>query len=130
MTRALQSAALRGVDVRVVIPMETDHGPITRSNVLAANLMLEHGIRVYIFPGFSHVKAAIYDGWVCLGSANLDKLSLRVNKEINVATSHAQPAGELVQRVFIPDMRASVELTEPFPENWLDFLVEMMADHL
>ena len=62
--RELVLARRRGVDVRVVIPIETDHGPITRSNVLAANLMLEHGIRVFLYPGFSHVKAAIFDGWV------------------------------------------------------------------
>jgi cardiolipin synthase len=127
---ALIRARARGVDVRMILPLRSDFGVISRNNVLVANTLLDNGIRVYIYPGMSHLKAAVYDGWICLGSANFDKLSLRINKEINIATSHPQPVDDLLERVFIPDMEASVELTEPFPENWLDFLVEMMADHL
>ncbi|MBT8116505.1 MAG: phosphatidylserine/phosphatidylglycerophosphate/cardiolipin synthase family protein [Gammaproteobacteria bacterium] len=126
----LVRARARGVDVRVILPLRSDFGLMKRNNALLANTLLDNGIRVYIYPGMSHLKAAVYDGWLCLGSANLDKLSLRVNKEINIATSHAEAVNELLQRVFIPDMQASLELTEPFPENWLDFLVEMMADQL
>jgi cardiolipin synthase len=126
----LVRARARGVDVRVILPLRSDFGLMKRNNALLANTLLENGIRVYIYPGMSHLKAAVYDGWLCLGSANLDKLSLRVNKEINIATSHAEPVDELLRRVFVPDMEVSVELTEPFPENWLDFLVEMMADQL
>lgn len=113
--RELVLARRRGVDVRVIIPMETDHGPITRSNVLAANLMLANGIRVYIYPGFSHVKAAIYDGWVCVGSANFDRLSLRLNRELNIASSDPTIAGQLLERLFVPDFLGSPELTEPHP---------------
>lgn len=127
---ALIRARARGVDVRMIMPLRSDFGVMSRNNVLVANTLLENGIRVYIYPGMSHLKAAVYDGWICLGSANFDKLSLRINKEINIATSHPQPVDDLLERVFMPDMAASVELTEPFPENWLDFLVEMMADHL
>jgi cardiolipin synthase len=123
-------ARMRGVDVRVIVPFRSDFGLMKRNNALVANAMLENGIRVYIYPGMSHVKAAVYDGWICLGSANLDRLSLRVNKEINIATTHGEAVQALMERVFIPDMQSSVELREPFPENWLDFLAEIMADHL
>jgi cardiolipin synthase len=126
----LIKARARGVDVRVILPLRSDNGLMKRNNVLIANALLNNGIRVYIYPGMSHLKAAVYDGWICLGSANLDRLSVRINKEVDIATSHAQPVRDLVQRVFIRDMQISVELTEPFPENWLDFLVEIMADHL
>ena len=128
--RELVLARRRGVDVRVIIPMETDHGPITRSNVLAANVMLENGIRVYIYPGFSHVKAAIYDGWVCVGSANFDRLSLRLNRELNIASSDPTIAGQLLERLFIPDFLGSPELTEPIPERWIDHLVEIVGDYI
>ncbi len=126
--RELIRARRRAVDVRVIIPMETDHGPITRSNVLAANLMLAHGIRVFLYPGFSHVKAAIYDGWVCVGSANFDRLSLRLNRELNLATSDPGTAQQLLDVLFEPDFRASFELTEPIPERWVDHLVEIVGD--
>jgi phosphatidylserine/phosphatidylglycerophosphate/cardiolipin synthase-like enzyme len=128
--RELVFARRRGVDVRVVIPMETDHGPITRSNVLAANVMLENGIRVFIYPGFSHVKAAIFDGWVSVGSANFDRLSLRLNRELNIVSSDPTIAQQLLERLFEPDFRSSPELTQLISERWVDHLVEIVADYL
>lgn len=128
--RELVMARRRGVDVRVLIPMETDHGPINRSNVLAVNLMLKHGIRVFIYPGFSHVKAAIYDGWVCIGSANFDRLSLRINRELNIASSAPEVARQVLERLFEPDFSISPELTEPIPERWIDHLVEIIGDYI
>jgi cardiolipin synthase len=128
--RELVLARRRGVDVRVIVPLETDHGPINRSNVLAVNLMLEHGIRVYLYPGFSHVKAAIYDGWVCFGSANFDRLSLRINRELNVASSAPEISQQLLERLFEPDFSVSPELTEPIPERWVDHLVEIFGDYV
>jgi cardiolipin synthase len=126
----LARARKRGVDVRVILPLVGNHGPISRSNILAANAMLEQGIRVYVYPGMSHVKAAIIDGWACLGSANWDKLSFRVNKELNIATSDPALVNELRQRLFETDINMSVELTEPFPSRWSDHLVEVVADYL
>ena len=126
----LVKARRRGVDVRVIMPLVTDRGPITRNNALAANVMLEHGIRVFIFPGMSHVKAAVFDGWACLGSANWDKWSLAINKELNLATSHTETVDTLIERVFEPDFARSPELTEPFPERWSDFLLEFLGDYI
>ena len=126
----LAKARRRGVDVRVVLPLFGNHGPINQSNALAANAMLEHGIRVYVYPGMSHVKAAVFDGWACLGSANWDKLSFRINKELNLATSHPAAVQELNKRLFEADFARSVELTEPFPERWSDHLIEVVADYL
>ena len=97
---------------------------------MTANALLKYGIRVYIYPGMSHIKAAVYDGWACLGSANLDRLSLRINKEANVATSDPQAVNELVESLFVPDFEQSPELTEPFPERWMDHLVETVGDYL
>ena len=130
MLRELVMARRRGVDVRVLVPIETDHGPITRSNVLAVNVMLEHGIRVFIYPGFSHVKAAIYDDWACVGSANFDRFSLRLNRELNIASSDPAMVRQLHERLFEPDFRASPELTELIPERWVDHLVEIIGDYL
>jgi cardiolipin synthase len=126
----LVKARRRGVDVRVILPYRTDSGIITRSNALAANTLLRHGIRVYIYPRMSHLKAAVYDGWACLGSANLDRLSLRTNHEMNLATSHAPAVDELLAQVFTVDMEKSLELQEPLPGNWLDYLAELLSDPL
>lgn len=126
----LAKARKRGVDVRVILPMVGNHGPINKSNALAANAMMEQGIRVFVYPGMSHIKAAIIDGWACLGSANWDKLSFRVNKELNIATSHPAAVDELRERLFELDLRVSVELTEPIPVRWSDHLNEVLADFL
>jgi cardiolipin synthase len=116
--------------VRVIIPYEIDYSIINRSNIIAANAMLKNGIRVYIYPGMSHVKAAIYDDWACLGSANFDNLSLRINTELNLATSNTGAVNALKEQLFRPDMERSVELTEPLPHNWLDYLAELLADSM
>jgi cardiolipin synthase len=126
----LAKARRRGVDVRVILPLVGNHGPINKSNALAANAMLEHGIRVFLYPGMSHVKAAVFDGWACVGSANWDKLSFRTNKELNIATSHPPSVQELERRVFLPDFAKAVELTEPFPARWSDHLAELVADYV
>ena len=114
----------------VVLGLETDRGLITRNIVLAANIMLEHGIRVYLYPGFTHAKAAIFDGWASVGSANWDNLSFHTNKELNIATSDPEFVGQLHEHLFDVDLAQSVELTEPFPERWSDHLMEVVADYL
>ena len=85
---------------------------------------------MFIYPGMSHVKAAVFDGCVCLGSANLDRLSLRINKEINLATSDSQTAQLLIEKLFDEDFARSPELTTPFPERWMDHLVETVGDYI
>ena len=72
----------------------------------------------------------VFDGWACLGSANWDKLSFRVNKELNIATSDTETVDELRRRLFDEDISKSVELTAPFPARWSDHLVEVLADYL
>ena len=126
----LARARHRGVDVRVIMPLVTDRGPITRNNALAANAMLEHGIRVFVYPGMSHVKAAVFDGWACLGTANWDKLSFSINKELNIATSHPDAVERLHEQLFKKDFAQSVEITEPFPERWSDYLIEVLGDYI
>jgi len=78
----------------------------------------------------SHVKAAVYDGWACLGSANFDKLSLRVNKELNLGISDPGFVEALRRDVFEADMAASAELTEPLPEDLSNTLASILAGQL
>ncbi len=126
----LAKARRRGVDVRVILPSSGNHGPLNASNQVAINQMLEHGIRVYRYPGMSHVKAAIFDGWVCVGSANFDKMSLKINRELNLATSDQTVANELLERVFIPDLMISEEIIEPVEVTMTARLAEILVDEL
>jgi cardiolipin synthase len=128
--RELIRARERGVDVRVVMPAKADIGVMQDSNLIMANAMVTHGIRVYAYPGMTHVKAAIYDGWACLGSANLEKMSLRVLQELDVAFSDADTVDRLKRDLFEADFKRAREITEPVPTNWMDSFVKAFADQL
>ncbi len=124
----LAAARRRGVDVRVIIPRQGNHPMLNLSNMATINTMLQHGIRVYLYPGMSHVKAAVFDGWACTGSANFDKMSLRINRELNLATSDPAAVAELLERLFAVDFAASLELNGPVATTWRHNLAEAVAD--
>lgn len=124
----LAKARRRGVDVRVILPADGNHGSHDASNRVAINRMLENGIRVYRYPGMNHVKAAIVDGWACVGTANFDKLSLEVNKEVNVATSHPPAVMELLHKVFLPDLADAEEILQPVDISFRERILEVVTD--
>ncbi|MCL4788687.1 MAG: phosphatidylserine/phosphatidylglycerophosphate/cardiolipin synthase family protein [Verrucomicrobia bacterium] len=121
---ALVRARLRGVDVRVILPGENDFAPGHGSNIAVANYLRRHGVRVYFYPGMSHVKALQVDGWVCFGSANSDALSLRLNREANLASSDAGFASRFRQEVFETDFARSRELKEDIETGWGDHVAD------
>ncbi|HRZ40579.1 MAG TPA: phospholipase D-like domain-containing protein, partial [Candidatus Omnitrophota bacterium] len=120
----------RGVDVRVVLPSSVNHGIMNKNNAVTANLMFKNGIRVYFYPGMSHIKAAVYDGWLCAGSANFDKLSLRDNLELNLATSDPETVSRFEQELFHRDFEASLLMTEPIESDISDFVANIVAQRL
>jgi cardiolipin synthase len=126
----LIEARRRGVDVRVVLPTRNDSGFMDSANLVAAKAFINNGVRVYGYPGMTHVKAAIYDGWACVGSANFDKLSLRINQETDLASSDAGFVGKLHRELFEADFVRSTEWKEAQPVNWTDYLSEFIADQL
>ena len=126
----LAKARRRGVDVRVIIPSRGNHGPLNASNKVTINNLIEHGVRVYEYPGMSHVKAAIYDGWASVGSANFDKLSLKINKELNLATSDPETVKALLDQVFIPDMMMSKEIFAAFEITVATRIAEIVVDEV
>ena len=121
-------ARKRGVDVRVIIPTKNNHGIMNSGNKVSANRLIKNGVRVYLHPKMTHVKAAIYDGWVCFGTANYDKLSLAVNREINLATVDPDVADRLLNELFYPDMEAATELTDKRDLTVMDHIVELISD--
>jgi cardiolipin synthase len=128
--RELVAARRRGVDVRIILPAENDSGIMSASNVVTANAMIREGIRVFAYPGMTHVKAGIYDGWACVGSANFDKISLRVSQELNIAFSDPETVERLNRQLFEPDFARSREILEPLPVGWTDYLIEFFANEM
>jgi cardiolipin synthase len=130
LVRELVEARSRGVDVRVVLPSSGDSRLMNSANLLAARTLVQGGVRVYVYPGMTHVKAALYDGWACLGSANFDKLSLRVNRETNVATADPAFVGRLERELFEVDFARSRELVAAPSVGWNAYLAAYLAGQL
>jgi cardiolipin synthase len=83
---ALDAAALRGVEVDIVLPEKSDLPHVHWAAFGQLWQVLERGCRVWLRPGpFDHSKLMIVDGaWTLLGSTNWDARSLRLNFELNV----------------------------------------------
>jgi cardiolipin synthase len=82
----LNAAALRGVQVDIVLPRSTDLPHVQWAAFGQLWQVLDHGCHVWLNPGpFDHSKLMVVDGaWTFFGSANWDARSLRLNFELNV----------------------------------------------
>lgn len=83
---ALNTAAMRGVDVNIILPEHSNLAPVdwAASNILDG--LLVHGCRVwYTPPPFDHGKLFLVDdAWSLIGSGNWDPRSLKLNFEFAV----------------------------------------------
>jgi cardiolipin synthase len=96
---ALVSAALRGVDVTLVVPQRVDSHLVSwASQAFQGDLMLA-GVKVALFrDGLLHTKSITVDGAFSLfGSLNLDPRSLHLNFELTLAVYHPEFTAELRQ---------------------------------
>jgi cardiolipin synthase len=127
---AVESAARRGVDVRVIIPSRGDSKFMETGNLATANGLIHAGAKVFKYPKMTHMKVMLCDDWACVGSANLDTLSLRINRELNLAFSDGSAIRDLERRVFLPDFRKSKRVRIEETEALVNRLSEALADQL
>ena len=116
-------AKQRGVDVKIIFPGVNDMVIYDKTNLKIANYFIENGIDVYIYPKMTHVKAAVYDNWACLGSANFNKLSMFKNREINVAFYDEKLVNELVENLFLKDFEVSDKYEEEVDIPFIYYLI-------
>jgi cardiolipin synthase len=121
----------RGVDVRVIMPRENDSPLIKASNRALVSELVRHGVRVWLLPEMTHVKAAIIDGWACIGSGNYDRLSFHVNHEFDICYSDPAAVAVLRRDVFLRDMERGTEardVAQGSPaEEFTDSLLQLFA---
>ncbi len=105
---ALQAAALRGVDVAVLLPANNNLFFMHRATRHLLWELLERGVRVYYQPGpFVHSKLLLVDeGYAQIGSANVDPRSLRLNFELTVEIFDRAVVAELSDHVAVARARA------------------------
>ncbi len=82
---ALESAAVRGVDVKIILPHIPDKKYAFELSKATAATLAGSGVKFYEFtPGFMHAKNVVCDDDVFLGSYNFDFRSMRLNYECGV----------------------------------------------
>jgi cardiolipin synthase A/B len=111
--RALSAAARRGVDVRIMLPGRSDVPVIRLASRGIWAPLLAAGVRIYEWqPTILHSKIAVVDGqWVTVGSFNLDYISLRTNRELNLSMMDTACAA-LVEARFLRDLEQCTEVDE------------------
>ena len=84
-TAALRTAALRGVDVRIMLPLKPDHRIVYLAGFFFMGELANPNIRFFRYePGFLHQKAFVVDEQLAMvGTANADNRSFRLNFEIS-----------------------------------------------
>ncbi|MDH4048593.1 MAG: cardiolipin synthase [Gammaproteobacteria bacterium] len=105
---ALQLAALRGVDVRILLPANPDHFLVYLASFSYMQRTGGNGIRFYRYTdGFMHQKTFLVDDIATgIGTANLDTRSFRLNFEITLLTIDRTLA-EDVKAMFENDFQSS-----------------------
>lgn len=112
MLNALIGAARRGVDVRIIVPAASNHIVADWLSRGFYGQLLQAGIRLFLYQGaMVHAKTATIDGqWSTIGTANLDRLSLLGNYEINIEVFDAGVARQM-EEIFAIDSSNTIELT-------------------
>jgi cardiolipin synthase len=108
---SLVDASRRGVDVRIILPENSNH-PLT--DVLAHGTfddLLTCGVRIFLYRDFMvHAKTATIDGqWSTVGTANLDRWSMLGNYEINLEVRSKAFASQM-EAMFLLDMESCAEV--------------------
>ena len=112
LVNALVTAAQRGVDVNVLVPERSNH---IIADWLARGQythLLHGGVRLWLYQdAMVHAKTATVDGrWSTIGTANMDRLSLTGNYEIN-AEIFDEGVAKHLEAVFDNDLTNARELT-------------------
>ncbi len=122
--RSLARAVARGVEVRVLLPGESDLPAVYYAGRKLYPWLVEHGIQLYEWYGAAtlHAKSAVIDGdWCTVGTYNLDYRSLRFNLEVTVAVEDAKVGGAM-------ERRFEMDLEQARPLNLHDFAFRPLGE--
>lgn len=103
---ALQTAALAGVDVRLMLPERSDKRLLTWASRSFLHDVIRAGVRVYLYQsGFLHSKTLVCDDMLTsCGSTNIDFRSFERNFEVNAFVYDAE-AARMMRRIFQEDQK-------------------------
>ena len=105
---ALKTAALSGVDVKLIMPGRSDVRSTWYSSISYVEELLRAGVDVYLYQkGFNHGKIMMVDGvFTSIGTANMDGRSFNKNFEVNALIYDRNTADEM-RKSFMQDIADS-----------------------
>ena len=124
----LQAAAARGVDVKLILPSQTDSWLVFHAGRGYYAALLSAGVKIFERRGvILHSKTALIDGvWATVGSTNLDWRSFLHNDELNAVVLGTE-FGNQVKSMFDKDLAASDQITlEKWQQRPLDLRIKEM----
>lgn len=123
--RHLIDAARSEVDVRILLPQESDVSFMPWASKAFYERLLKAGVRIFEYiPSILHAKTLILDDWMTIGSSNLNSRSLFHDLEIdvNIRTENAKRS---LERQFLTDINNSKEinLNDWQKRSWLQRII-------
>jgi len=108
--RRLIDAAKAGVDVRILLPRESDISFMPWASQAFYERLLKAGIRIFEYtPSILHAKTLILDDWMTIGSSNLNFRSLLHDLEVDVNIRSSESKRSLEQQ-FLTDLKNAQEI--------------------
>jgi cardiolipin synthase len=134
---ALELAASRGVDVRLLIAEKNDHPWLVTVGRSYYGELLAVGVRIFEYSaGIHHAKIALADDcWAMIGSANLDYRSMRLNFELNLLF-HSREHNAGLARILEHDFALCREIDpaefarRPFPRKFAEAALRPLSPML
>lgn len=127
---ALQTAALAGVDVRIMLPKRADAFIIHKGSLSYLDELMRAGVKVYLYrKGFLHSKVWVSDDeWASVGSTNMDFRSFEHNFEVNAFLYDREMALRL-KEIFLTDQKNSLSLSRKIwsKRSWKSKITESIV---
>lgn len=117
---ALTSAALAGLDVRLMVPHKSDSKLVTLAARSYFDRLMVSGVKIYEYgPRMLHTKAMLVDDDIALiGTANFDPRSFRLNFEVTMLFNDAEVAAALEKQI-LAEFPSAPRVRDPGKRNWL-----------
>lgn len=125
---ALTSAALRGVDVRLLVPRISDSRLVTAAARSYFDELIRAGVKIWEYSGrMLHSKTIVVDHhYSLIGTANFDSRSFRLNFEVCVA-AYGPRLAEMLSNQFDCDLLCAERVAENRPIPFLQKMFEATA---
>lgn len=124
---AIVSAALRGLDVHLIVPAKSDSRLVDAAARSYFDEMIEAGVHIHSCPYMIHTKALLVDDeTVILGSANFDNRSFRLNFELCILLEDTAIAADL-SKVLQEDMKKAKKVPKKRAQPFFTRLAEAFA---